>query len=67
LFAAVAVNAADWFAEIAGLHGNWLPTRFVLGLVLGSAAAMLVAASANHARPAPATLHRSRSIRRARF
>jgi|SRR5664279_5369243 len=45
LLAAAAINLTDWLAEIAGLHGNWTFTRFALGLVLGSAAAMLVTAS----------------------
>src|SRR5215469_12736664 len=45
LVAAVAVNAADWFIEIAGLHGNWMLVRFVLGIVLGAATAMVVVAT----------------------
>ena len=65
LFLAVFANAADWFAEITGLHGNWIHVRFVLGIALGTAAAMLVAASTSHARPAPAMSRRSGSIQRA--
>jgi len=45
LRAAVAVNAADWLAELAGLHGNWMVARFALGIALGAAAAMMVTAS----------------------
>jgi uncharacterized membrane protein len=43
--AAVAANAVDWMAEIVGLHGNWMLVRFVLGIALGTAAAMLVVGS----------------------
>jgi uncharacterized membrane protein len=45
LIAAVALNAVDWAAELAGLHGNWMFTRFALGIALGMAAAMMVATS----------------------
>ena len=45
LIAAVVVAALDWLAELAGVHGNWMATRFVLGLALGAAGAMVVAAS----------------------
>jgi uncharacterized membrane protein len=45
LFLTVALNAVDWFTEIAGLHGNWMLMRFVFGIVLGTAAAMVVVAS----------------------
>jgi len=45
LLVAAALNLADWLAEFGGLHGNWLAARFVLGLALGAAAAMLVIAS----------------------
>jgi uncharacterized membrane protein len=45
LIAAVAINLVDRLAEFAGLHGNWMPARFALGIILGTAAAMLVAAS----------------------
>jgi uncharacterized membrane protein len=45
LMAAVAANFADRLAEFAGLHGNWMLARFALGIALGTAAAMLVAAS----------------------
>jgi uncharacterized membrane protein len=50
LMAAFAVNAMDWFAEIAGIHGNWTGTRFVMGIALGMAGAMLVAATIEPAR-----------------
>lgn len=42
LAGAVALNGMDWLAELAGLHGNWMLVRFVLGIALGSAAAMTV-------------------------
>ena len=45
LLTALAVNAIDWAAELAGLHGNWMFTRFALGPMLGLAAAMLAANS----------------------
>ena len=45
--AALAVNSIDWLAEFAGLHGNWMIARFVLGVTLGATAAMLVIASVN--------------------
>ena len=61
--AAVAVNAADRLAEFAGWHGNWMLLRFVLGVTVGTAAAMLVAASASYALLAPVTSRQSRSIR----
>ena len=44
-FYAVALNAIDGLAEFAGMHGNWMLLRFSLGFALGTAAAMLVAAS----------------------
>jgi uncharacterized membrane protein len=45
LIVAVAANAVDWVAEIVGLHGNWMIVRFALGVVSGTAATMLIAAS----------------------
>jgi uncharacterized membrane protein len=42
LTAAVALNLVDWLAEIAGRHGNWMGTRFTLGLALGVAGALIV-------------------------
>jgi uncharacterized membrane protein len=45
LISAVVANALDRVVEIVGLHGNWMIARFVLGVVLGTAAAMLIAAS----------------------
>jgi uncharacterized membrane protein len=45
LTAAVAFNLVDWAAEFAGLHGNWIFARFVLGIALGVAGAVLVVAS----------------------
>jgi len=46
------MNVADGLVEFMGLHGNWMLARFVLGIALGAAAAMLVAASSE--RPAQA-------------
>jgi len=45
LIAAAAVNILDAAAELAGLHGNWMGVRFVLGLTLGAAAALLISSS----------------------
>jgi uncharacterized membrane protein len=67
LVAAIALNAADWLTETAGLHGNWIHVRFVLGIISGTAAAMLVAASSTRELPAPATSHRSGLVRHERF
>ena len=47
LMAAVAINVVDWFAEFGGVHGNWMGARFVLGISLGVAAAMMVVACAD--------------------
>lgn len=44
LMAAVAITVIDWAAEFAGLHGNWMWARFVLGIASGMAAAMIVVA-----------------------
>ena len=55
LFAAVSVNAIDWLAELGRMHGNWTAARFALGIALGVAASMLVAArSDEHEIPAQA-------------
>jgi uncharacterized membrane protein len=43
LSAALAINALDVGTEIAGLHGNWLDVRLVLGMLLGGAIAALLA------------------------
>ena len=51
IIAAVALNSADWFIEFAGLHGNWMLLRSVLGVTLGLAAAMLVGSVAEHEVP----------------
>ena len=64
---AAGLNGADWLAELAGLHGNWMLLRFVLGIVLGTAAAMVVVASSIRELPAPAMSHQSRSIPRERI
>ena len=50
LIAATALNVADWMAEAAGLHGNWIVARFILGLSLGAAGAMLIASSIEESR-----------------
>jgi uncharacterized membrane protein len=44
LIAAVSINAIDWLAELGGMHSNWTAARFALGIALGVAASMLVAA-----------------------
>jgi uncharacterized membrane protein len=67
LIAALAANVADRIAEFAGWHGNWMLVRFVLGIGLGTAATMLIAASTTREGLAPAMSHRSRSIPHARF
>ncbi len=43
LIAAAAFNLLDAAAEFGGLHGNWCGLRFLLGLLLGTAAALSVA------------------------
>ena len=45
LLAATALNALDAATELAGLHGNWMGLRFVLGMILGAAAALLISSS----------------------
>jgi uncharacterized membrane protein len=45
LMIAAALNLLDVLTEFAGLHGNWLALRFVLGLSLGVTAALLVSSS----------------------
>ncbi len=45
LIAAAALNLLDGATELAGLHGNWLVVRFVLGLAMGAAAALVVSSS----------------------
>jgi uncharacterized membrane protein len=45
LIAAVALNFFDALTELAGLHGNWLVIRFAFGLLLGSAATLLISSS----------------------
>jgi uncharacterized membrane protein len=54
LLTAFAANLIDWTAELAGLHGNWMFTRFALGAALGLAAAML-AANSQPESPSPRT------------
>ena len=45
LIAAAAVNLLDAASELAGLHGNWLGVRLVLGLALGVSGAMMISSS----------------------
>jgi uncharacterized membrane protein len=45
LIAAAAINLLDAFTELAGLHGNWLVVRFLLGVILGAAGALLITSS----------------------
>ena len=45
LLVTLTANAIDWFAELVGLHGNWMLVRFAFGVGLGTTAAMVVAAS----------------------
>jgi uncharacterized membrane protein len=45
LLGAATINLADRLAELGGLHGNWMITRFALGLALGAAAALFVVAN----------------------
>ena len=45
LLAAAALNGLDVVTELAGLHGNWLVVRFVLGLLLGAAAGLLISSA----------------------
>ncbi len=54
LLTALAANLIDWTAELAGLHGNWMFTRFALGAALGLAGAML-AANSQPESPSPGT------------
>jgi uncharacterized membrane protein len=54
LLAVLAVNAVDWLAELASLHGNWMPARFVLGFALGMGGTMLIVAQQPQATAASA-------------
>ncbi len=45
LIAAAALNLLDAVTELAGLHGNWLAVRFVFGLILGTAGALLISSA----------------------
>ena len=45
LAVAAIVNGLDVVTEMAGLHGNWMDVRFVLGLALGIGMAAVVAAA----------------------
>jgi len=53
LMVAAAFNLLDAATEVAGLHGNWSRVRFGLGLLFGTAAALVVrSAMANKSRSA---------------
>jgi uncharacterized membrane protein len=45
LIVAAALNLLDAITELAGLHGNCLAVRFVFGLILGAAAALLISSA----------------------
>lgn len=45
LATAAAFNIFDAIGELVGLHGNWVTARFVLGLLLGAAGALLISSS----------------------
>ena len=47
LLIAAALNLVDVVTEYAGLHGNWMIARFGLGMMLGVAGALLIAASSH--------------------
>jgi len=53
LIGAAALNLLDAASESFGLHSNWLEARFVLGLLLGAAAALLIASSLPRHLPQP--------------
>ena len=46
LIAAAALNVLDAMTELAGWHGNWLIGRFIFGLLLGAAGALLISSAA---------------------
>ena len=45
LIAAASMNALDVVTELAGLHGNWMAVRFVLGIALGAAFGLLISSA----------------------
>jgi uncharacterized membrane protein len=45
LIAAATMNVLDVVAELAGLHGNWLAVRLLLGLALGTASGLLISSA----------------------
>ncbi len=45
LIAAATLNVLDAVTELAGLHGNWLAVRFVLGWALGATMGLLISSS----------------------
>ena len=49
LLAATALNIADAVTELLHWHGNWSCLRFMLGILLGATAALLIPASARTA------------------
>jgi len=54
--AAAVLNLVDWLTEAAGLHGNWMVVRFVLGLALGAAGALLISSSLPETHPGVAAI-----------
>jgi uncharacterized membrane protein len=54
LIVATLINAVDTAMEFSGLHGNWMGVRFALGLVLGTAAALLISSSISREGLSPA-------------
>lgn len=42
---AAALNLLDVATEFAGLHGNWMGVRFVLGIALGTAAGLVISSA----------------------
>ncbi len=47
---AAALNLFERMTELAGLHGNWLGMRFVLGIALGASAGILISAAIANSR-----------------
>lgn len=50
------LNILDAVSELAGLHGNWMTVRFVLGLTLGASGALLISSSMPSASPRTAAI-----------
>jgi len=54
LIVATLINGLDAVTEVVGLHGNWMVVRCGLGLMLGTAGALLIASSMPSVPPAEA-------------